>query len=161
MRAAVPIAIPLLTLALAGCGSALIPLASSLLGAPPAPRPASVPASDGLAQSAVPTVPDALSSGPLYLAEGGAMHGMRLRVFHRWDTDGDDRLSFDEYRAGVLSMLKPPPTQVEMPGIEAQIRARFAKLDTDGDGYLSESEFRLPIRGGRILRSTPSPDSLP
>ena len=153
MRSVVSLAVPLVSLALAGCGSALIPLAGTLLG----PLSSSPSASTGTALSSVADSGAAPSVGPIFVAEGGGMLGMRLRVFHRWDTDGDDRLSFDEYRAGVLSMLKPPPTAAESPGIEAQIRSRFDKLDTDGDGYLSESEFRLPIRGGRIIRSTPAP----
>ncbi len=141
-----------------GAGSSApggVPLAgpSTLSGSAP---PAGSPLASGL-ESPGDIAALATASGSSGVVSSAGMLGMRRRIFHQWDADGDDRLSLAEYEAGVLGWLKPPPRPSELPGIESQVRARFAKLDVDGDGYLSEAEFRLPIRGGRIVRGSSPP----
>lgn len=52
-------------------------------------------------------------------------------IFRNRDTNGDGKLSFEEYTRGA--------------GGETA-RARFAKLDKDGDGFLSFPEFAAAPR---------------
>ncbi len=51
----------------------------------------------------------------------------RAKAFVRWDTNRDDVLTLDEYKAGL-------------PG-QSDLEARFALFDTDGDGKLTREEF--------------------
>jgi N-acetylgalactosamine-6-sulfatase len=54
----------------------------------------------------------------------------RDKVFSRWDTNGDDSLSVDEYKAGLKQ--------------NAEYEQRFRNFDRDRDGALSREEFVKP-----------------
>jgi N-acetylgalactosamine-6-sulfatase len=52
---------------------------------------------------------------------------VRARAFTRWDTNKDDRLSLEEYQAGLKG--------------EDNLEARFKNFDQNGDGKLTREEF--------------------
>ena len=62
--------------------------------------------------------------------------GMRA-AFERYDTNDDDRISLQEYRAVINSLQKPQP---QREGPEKTDRD-FETLDHDHNGYLSFGEF--------------------
>ena len=81
----------------------------------------------------------------------------------RMDSDGDGRISLDEYQAwmgygfaqmdrdgdGVLSPHELPGGRgrpITHAAHVAQIAQRFARQDADGDGYLSARELAAPPR---------------
>ena len=51
----------------------------------------------------------------------------RARAFARWDTNSDDLLTLDEYKAGLKG--------------QNNLEARFKNFDTNGDGNLTRQEF--------------------
>ncbi len=70
--------------------------------------------------------------------EGGkGPHGNPEAVFKRIDTNGDGKLSKEEFRAFIEKVSKGK----RKIGVE-QIDRLFSLLDTDGDGYLSLEEFK-------------------
>lgn len=130
--------IPLIrcSLAAAGCGLSLC------LGAWAGPTMAAPPGDDAAGQAAVETT------------------GSYLQ---RMDSDGDGRISLDEYQAwmgygfarmdrngdGVLSADELPGGRgkpITHAAHVAQIAQRFARQDADGDGYLSARELAAPPR---------------
>jgi Ca2+-binding EF-hand superfamily protein len=52
---------------------------------------------------------------------------VRAKAFTRWDTNKDDRLSLEEYRAGLKG--------------EDNLDARFKSFDHNSDGKLTREEF--------------------
>lgn len=60
------------------------------------------------------------------------------RLFARFDTDGDGRVSLDEWQAGHQALPVCDPQRAE---------ERFKLLDTNGDGFLTPDE--LPRTAGR------------
>ncbi len=52
---------------------------------------------------------------------------VRARAFARWDTNRDDILTLDEYRAGLKG--------------QENLEARFRNFDKNGDGKLTREEF--------------------
>jgi N-acetylgalactosamine-6-sulfatase len=56
----------------------------------------------------------------------------RAAIFKRWDKDGDGKLSFEEYKAGL--------------GKKEDAEQRFKNFDTNHDAVLSEEEF---VRAGK------------
>ncbi|TWT54568.1 Arylsulfatase [Rubripirellula amarantea] len=59
-----------------------------------------------------------------------SMEGQSKRqiAFVRWDTNRDQRLSFDEYKAGLLG--------------QANLERRFKTFDKNNDGHLDHDEFK-------------------
>ncbi len=70
-------------------------------------------------------------AGKSSVAKAGRKPVDRAALFARRDTNGDGRLSREEFLAG-----QPDPSEAPK---------RFVRFDTDGDGYLSRDEF---IRAG-------------
>ncbi|MEO6739778.1 MAG: sulfatase-like hydrolase/transferase, partial [Chthoniobacteraceae bacterium] len=58
--------------------------------------------------------------------------GDRAAIFKKWDKDGDGRLTFEEYKAGL--------------GKKEDAEQRFKNFDTNHDGALTEEEF---VRAGK------------
>ena len=56
----------------------------------------------------------------------------RAAIFKKWDKNGDGKLSFEEYKAGL--------------GDKPDVEQRFKSFDTNQDGVLSEEEF---VRAGK------------
>jgi Ca2+-binding EF-hand superfamily protein len=52
---------------------------------------------------------------------------VRAKAFTRWDTNKDDRLSLEEYQAGLKG--------------EDNLEARFNNFDQNSDGKLTREEF--------------------
>lgn len=52
---------------------------------------------------------------------------VRAKAFTRWDTNKNDRLSLEEYQAGLKG--------------EENLEARFKKFDQNSDGKLTREEF--------------------
>jgi Ca2+-binding EF-hand superfamily protein len=53
------------------------------------------------------------------------------------DTDGDDKMSADEYARWGRSLMSRP---------ESESRANHRRIDTDGDGYITRQELLESIR---------------
>jgi N-acetylgalactosamine-6-sulfatase len=93
-------------------------------------------------RATLPTAPDpsCISTADRREAAGQAPRGgaarprvtaeQRARAFDRWDTNKDDALTLDEYKAGLKG--------------QDDLEARFRRFDTDGDGELSRKEFVIP-----------------
>lgn len=90
----------------------------------------------------------ALAAGVLAVAAGGTMadppattakgqKGNPDLVFKRIDTDGDGKLSREEFRAFIEKASKGK--LADKPEL---IDKLFERLDTNGDGYLSPAEFK-------------------
>ncbi|MCB1087636.1 MAG: hypothetical protein KDM63_11370, partial [Verrucomicrobiae bacterium] len=54
----------------------------------------------------------------------------RGKAFKRWDTNHDDQLSLEEYKAGLQG--------------QDDLDARFKRFDKNGDGILTGEEFTNP-----------------
>ncbi|MGN0859029.1 MAG: EF-hand domain-containing protein [Stenotrophomonas sp.] len=106
---------------------------------------------------------------PLWAWAGDAAPGAQPAVettggyLQRMDSDGDGRISLDEYQAwmgygfarmdrngdGVLSADELPGGRgrpITHAAHVAQIAQRFARQDANGDGYLSAAELAAPPR---------------
>lgn len=73
------------------------------------------------------TVPDTRKTSPPQTA---ATSGTRAKAFARWDTNKDDALTLDEYKAGLKN--------------QDNFEARFKNFDKNGDGKLTREEFVHP-----------------
>lgn len=103
-------------------------------------------------------------AGPLPAAAAGqAAVETTGSYLQRMDSDGDGRISLDEYQAwmgygfarmdrngdGVLSADELPGGRgrpITHAAHVAQIAQRFARQDANGDGYLSAAELAAPPR---------------
>ena len=108
----------------------------------------------------------AAASGPVAdaaVAGGQAAVETTGSYLQRMDSDGDGRISLDEYQAwmgygfarmdgngdGLLSADELPGGRgrpITHAAHVAQIAQRFARQDADGDGYLSAAELAAPPR---------------
>lgn len=78
--------------------------------------------------------PDCLTKEPLQARTAGPRKSgkgvsaeTRAKAFARWDTNKDDVLTLEEYKAGLNG--------------QENLDARFRNFDTDGDGKLTRTEF--------------------
>ncbi|HSI14479.1 MAG TPA: EF-hand domain-containing protein [Chthoniobacter sp.] len=85
-------------------------------------KPAAPPAGDGKPATTAPAAP----------AAGDAAKPKRdpAEVFKKLDTNGDGKISLDEFKAGPQGKKDP-----------AKAEEIFKKKDKDGDGFLSLEEF--------------------
>jgi hypothetical protein len=70
-------------------------------------------------------------------AKGDVQRGNPEAVFKKIDTNGDGKLSKDEFRAFINNATKG-----KLAGKPELIDKLFDRLDTNGDGFLSLDEFK-------------------
>lgn len=104
-----------------------------------------------------------LGPGVAIASDGTPAVDSTASYLQRMDSDGDGRVSLDEYLAwmgygfermdrngdGVLSADELPGGRgraLTRADHQAQLRRRFARQDADGDGFLSARELAAPPR---------------
>ena len=70
--------------------------------------------------------------------------------FAKWDTNGDGKISFEEFNAGAEARAAKREAEGKGNGKgapdEQKLRARFDKIDTDKDGFLSKAEIMAAVK---------------
>lgn len=81
--------------------------------------------------------------------------------FKQLDTNGDGKVSFEEYKIGRTEELKNgPPPGVNLPQGRPvmSIEESFKSIDTNGDGVISKEEFLARFKNMRPGGAPPAAD---
>ena len=83
-------------------------------------------------------------------SDGERKHGRHGDHFARMDTNGDGKISFDEFKAHVLACIAKRQSEGKGSGkgqpSDEKLRKRFDKIDANKDGFLSKEEFAAAIK---------------